>query len=170
MDTPLWLTIYVVVIGALVILQLGVQVVVLIALYLRFRDLQVRVQVLLDRDVHPLLTSARSLLESTRKEVNRLTETVEDLSQGARTQMGRVDRVMSEASDRARLQVIRLDQLVADVFDRMERSLEFLEKSLVRPVRELEAFLRGIRVGLDHLFGRRRRTPERATQDEELFI
>ena len=166
MDTPLWLEIYVVVIGLVVVLQLGV----LIALYLGFRDLQVRVQGLLDRDLHPLLTSARSLLESTRKEVDRLTGTLEHLSQGARTQMGRVDKVMGEASDRARLQVVRVDQLVADVFGRIERSVEFMEKSLVRPVRELEAFLHGLRVAMDHLVGRRRRTPERATQDEELFI
>ena len=166
MDTPRWLEIYVVVIGLVVVLQLGV----LIALYLGFRDLQVRVQGLLERDLHPLLTTARSLLESTRKEVDRLTGTLEYLSQGARTQMGRVDKVMGEASDRARLQVVRVDQLVADVFGRIERSVGFMEKSLVRPVRELEAFLHGLRVAMDHLVGRRRRTPERATQDEELFI
>ena len=166
MDTPRWLEIYVVVIGLVVVLQLGV----LIALYLGFRDLQVRVQGLLERDLHPLLTTARSLLESTRKEVDRLTGTLEYLSQGARTQMGRVDKVMGEASNRARLQVVRVDQLVADVFGRIERSVEFMEKSLVRPVQELEAFLHGLRVAMDHMVGRRRRTPERATQDEELFI
>ncbi len=166
METPLWLEIYVVVIGLAVVLQLGV----LIALYLGFRDLQVRVQGLLDRDLHPLLTTARSLLESTRKEVDRLAETLEELSEGARTQMGRVDKVMSEATDRTRLQVVRVDQLVADLFNRIERSVEFVEKSLVRPVRELEAFVHGLRVAVDHLIGRRRRTPERATQDEELFI
>ena len=166
METPRWLEIYVVVIGLVVVLQLGV----LIALYLGFRDLQVRVQGLLDRDLHPLLSSARSLVEITRKEVDRLIETVEELSQAARVQVGKVDKVMSEATDRTRLQVVRVDQLVADVFNRIERSVEFVEKSLVRPVRELEAFVHGLRVAVDHLIGRRRRTPERATQDEELFI
>ena len=166
METPLWLEIYVVVIGLVVVLQLGV----LIALYLGFRDLQVRVQGLLDRDLHPLLSSARALVESTRREMDRLIETVEELSQAARVQMGKVDKVMSEATDRTRLQVVRVDQLVADLFNRVERSVEFVEKSLVRPVRELEAFVHGLRVAVDHLIGRRRRTPERATQDEELFI
>ncbi len=166
MEAPLWLEIYVVVIGLAVVLQLGV----LIGMYLGFRDLQVRVQGLLDRDLHPLLVSARSLVESTRKEVGRLSETAEELSRAARAQVGKVDEVMSEATDRTRLQVVRADQLVADVFNRIERSVEFMEKSLGRPVRELEAFLHGLRVAMDHLVGRRRRTPERATQDEELFI
>ena len=167
METPRWLEIYVVVIGLVVVLQLGV----LIALYLGFRDLQVRVQGLLDRDLRPLLSSARALVESTRKEVDRLIETAEELSQAARVQVGKIDKVMSEATDRTRLQVVRVDQLVADLFNRIEQSVEFVEKSLVRPVRELEAFVHGLRVAVDHLIGgRRRRTPERATQDEELFI
>ena len=166
METPRWLEIYVVVIGLVVVLQAGVMV----ALYLGFRDLQVRVQGLLDRDLHPLLSSARALVESTRKEVDRLIETAEELSQAARVQVGKVDKVMSEATDRTRLQVVRVDQLVADLFNRIEQSVEFVEKSLVRPARELEAFVHGLRVAVDHLIGRRRRTPERATQDEELFI
>lgn len=166
MNPPAWLEIYVVVIGLAVVLQLGV----LIALYLGFRDLQVRIQVLMDRELSPLLVSARSLVDSTRKEVDRLSGTLEDLSDSARAQMAKVDQVMSEATDRARLELIRVDQLVADTLDRVERTVDHIEKSLVRPVRELQAVLYGIRAALDYLFGRRRRSPERATQDEELFI
>lgn len=166
MNPPAWLEIYVVVIGLAVVLQLGV----LVALYLGFRDLQVRIQVLMDRDLQPLLTAARSLVENTHKELDRISGTLQALSDSTRTQIVKVDQVMSEASDRARLQVIRVDQLVADTLDRMERFVDQVEKGLVRPVRELQAVLYGIRAAVDYLFGRRRRSPERATQDEELFI
>lgn len=167
MTPPFWLEVYVVVIGLAVVLQLGV----LIGLYLSFLKLRVKVEVLMDRDLQPLLAGARSLVESTRREVDRLSDTLQELSESARVQMVKVDQVMSEATDRAHLELIRVDQLVADTLDRMERTADYIERSLVRPVRELQAILYAIRAALDYLFGRRsRRTPERATQDEELFI
>lgn len=167
MITPTWFMVYVVVIGVAVVLQLGV----LIALYLGFRDMQVKLQALMDRDLQPLLSSARSLVDHTRKQVDRLSETLEELSETARAQMAKVDQVMTEATDRARLQLIRVDELVADTLNRMEQMVDHFQKSVSRPVRELQAVLHGIRTALEFLVGRRGRpTPERATQDEELFI
>ncbi len=124
-------------------------------------------------DVEPLLTSVRELVGEGRKAVEKLNGAADQVAGFARDQAGRLDQLMAEASDRARLQVIRADELVSDTFRRIERASEHLERSVTRPVREIEAVLAGVRTALDFLF-RRRRAPvgpvERTTQDEELFI
>ena len=161
---PVWfptvITIGVAVMALAMLLQFGI----LLGMYLAIRKLQDRFEDLMDRQVQPLLSSARSIVDDSRKRF-------EELSSAVSAQIGKVDRVISEATDRARLQVIRADELMADTMGRVERSMEYIEKSIVRPVREVQAVAHGIGTAVEHLRRRGRHDgPERVTQDEELFI
>jgi hypothetical protein len=89
----------------------------------------------------------------------------------AQTQLTRIDQLLTEVTDRARLEIIRVDELVADTVHRVEQTTEFIQKSVVRPVKETEAVVHGIFAAVQVLLRRGGfRTPERATQDEEMFI
>lgn len=149
------------------------QVLILGAMALALWMLKARIERLLDRDVEPLLGSLRELVGDGRKAVEKLNTAADQVAEFTRNQAGRLDQLMAEASDRARLQVIRADELVSDTFARIERASAYLERSVTKPVREMEALLAGVRTAFDFLF-RRRRAPmgpvERTTHDEELFI
>ncbi len=158
---PVVITIGVVVMALAMVLQCAT----LLGIYLAIRRLQEKIEQLIDRQIQPILTSAGSILEQTRKEV-------EELSGALRVQVAKVDQVITEATDRARLQVIRADELMADTLERVERTVDYVEENVLRPVREVRAVMHGIGSAVEHLRSRRgrRNGPERATQDEEMFI
>jgi len=171
MPPPGWFYIFIGVFVVIMAVALLLQVLLLGGIWVAFRSLETRVHSLLDAQVHPLLANARSLVDDARKQAERVAGTLEELQESARVQVAKVDAVLSEASDRARLQIIRVDELVADTLGRFERMVEDIERSIVRPIREIHALVVGVRTAVDYMTRRRgRRLPERATQDEEMFI
>lgn len=169
---PQWflviVTIGVVVMALAMLVQLGL----MLAMYLMFRGLNDKIHVLLDRQVQPILSTARNIVDDARKQLEQLARALEQFSEAARHQMVKIDQVVTEATDRARLQIIRADQVVADTLNRVEQTTEYIQRSVIRPMRELQAVVQGIAGAIGYLAGRRgrRNSPERVTQDEELFI
>jgi hypothetical protein len=89
----------------------------------------------------------------------------------ARQQAERIDRVFAEAVDRLRMQVIRADQILTGALEEIEEAGSQIKRSVVGPVQEATAFLRGIKAGLDFLRSRGRSPrSSRESVDEELFI
>lgn len=168
---PVVITIGVMVMAVAMLVQLGT----MIGLYLSVRGITQKVEKLIHVQIEPILNSAQSIVNSaqsivqdTRRQVDRLYESLESTT---RSQMAKVDQVVTEATDRARLQVIRADELMSDTLNRVERSVDYIERSVVTPVREVQAVARGIGSAVEHLRRRRsRNSPERVTQDEEMFI
>ena len=79
---------------------------------------------------------------------------------------------MGDIIDRTRLQVIRADEMVSRTLDRVEETSEFVQHTVISPVKQLAGLVSGLTVGLDAFF-RRRKGPQRSqpqTEDEELFI
>ena len=149
------------------------QAVILVALFLGVRRMQAKIELLLDRDVQPLLAQTRELVAEGRKTIDKVNATVDEVSGFAKTQAGRLDLLMADAVDRARLQLIRADQLISDAMTRIEKTTEQVQRSIAGPIREIQAVLAGVRAALDFLVGSRRRATgpvNRPTQDEELFI
>ena len=170
MDSGLqtWLVTFVVITAVAVVTQLGI----LTALFLGVRRMQAKIEVMLDRDVQPLLANAHDLVAESRKAVDKLNGAADDVVGFTHNQAGRFDQLLAEAVDRARLQLIRADDLISDALDRVEKTTEQVQKSVTGPIREMESVLSGIRTALDVLLGRRRPMGpvERSSQDEEMFI
>ena len=164
---PAVITVGVAVMALAMVLQLGT----LIGLYLAIGRLAQKIEHLLDQRVEPLLASAQSIVSNAQSIVQTARVQVDQLSANMREQVEKVDQVVTEVTDRARLQVIRADEVIADTIDRVERSVDFIERSVIRPVKEVHAVAQGIGSAVDHLRRRRRpEGPERVTQDEEMFI
>jgi hypothetical protein len=99
-----------------------------------------------------------------------VTANLAEISQIARDQVVRLDGLVKDTTERAHMQVVRLDHLVGDTMNRVEETTEAIQQGVLGPVREVAAVMAGVRTGLEFLFHRNRKTVERATHDEELFI
>ncbi len=167
---PTWFLVLVAIGVAVMAITMIIQLGVLLGLYFSFRNLQERVQGVMDRQVQPILQSAKSIMDTAQKQADRLAGTLEEFSESARTQLVKIDQLVTEATDRARLQLIRVDEVMADTMHRVEETTEYLQRNVLRPVQEVQAIIHGIRKGLDFMMRGRRNGPDRVTQDEELFI
>lgn len=161
--------VFVVVMTLSVVIQMGI----FVAMFLGMRRLQMKLELLIDRDIQPLLSETRALLVDGRKTINTLQSTSEEISQFAHTQTGRLDGLFSEAVERARMQLARADDIFTDALSRLESTAEEVHKTVSKPLREIQAVLAGVRTAFEFLGGARRRPRgpvDRTSQDEEMFI
>jgi hypothetical protein len=170
-----WFIVFVAVMSFAVIAQtciLGLMFVAIRRTKEKMESLQSKVDVILDRDVQPLLVETRSLVADGRKTIATLQNTSEEISQFTHTQTGRLDGLFTEAVERARLQLVRADDIFTQALSRVEVTAEEVHKTVSAPLREIQAVLAGVRTAFEFLGGRRRpRGPvDRSTQDEEMFI
>jgi hypothetical protein len=162
-----------IVLVALIAVAMIVQALVLAVFVLGIQRRYDRTEALLSQishDILPVLASARELLTESKEKVTLISAAVLEITAIAKAQVTRLDELLTEASDRARLQLVRLDDLVSDTVGRVEETTQAIQKSVLGPIREITAILVGVRTSLDFLLRRNRRSVERVTQDEELFI
>ena len=161
------------VLASLVAGVLIAQTILLLVFIVAFRRWSNRMNTLVDqlsRNVEPVLQAASELLTDSREKIASLTGNLNEISLLAKNQMTRLDGFLQDTTERAQLQVLRLDDLISDTMSRVEQTTEAIQQGVLTPVRELTAVAAGVRASLDFLFRRNRKTVERATQDEELFI
>ncbi len=82
-----------------------------------------------------------------------------------------LDSFVAEVTDAARLQVLRIQDVIDTASRRIEETFDVLHDSVLAPVTEVNAILRGVKAALDFLL-RKRKSPSGSTtqQDEEMFI
>ena len=161
------------VLASLVAGVLIAQTILLLVFIVAFRRWSNRMNTLVDqlsRNVEPVLQAASELLTDSREKIASLTGNLNEISLLAKNQMTRLDGFLQDTTERAQLQVLRLDNLISDTMSRVEQTTEAIQQGVLTPIRELTAVVAGVRASLDFLFRRNRKTVERATQDEELFI
>ena len=81
-----------------------------------------------------------------------------------------LDAFLAEATSTARLEILRVQDTIESATQKAEQTLELLQNSIMVPINEISAISRGIRVGLDVLFRRRKNPSGTSPQDEEMFI
>ena len=162
-----------VLLASLVVAVLVAQTILLLVFVIAFRNWLKRTGTILEqvtRNVEPVLLASRELLMEGREKIASVTANLTEISQIARDQVVRLDGLVKDTTERAHMQVVRLDHLVGDTMNRVEETTEAIQQGVLGPVREVAAVMAGVRTGLEFLFHRNRKTVERATHDEELFI
>ena len=165
------LIVFIVVTALAVVIQAGV----LVSLYISVKKTSSRVESIagdLQQRAAPALDAATAILNNSRGNLQTLTENLAATSTSLRTQVERAETTMGDIIDRTRLQVIRADEMVSRTLDRVEETSEFVQHTVISPVKQLAGLVSGLTVGLDAFF-RRRKGPQRSqpqTEDEELFI
>jgi methyl-accepting chemotaxis protein len=169
------LTLFIALTGIAVLLQAGV----LLAMYLAMRKTTTDLQALaaeVRTKAIPAMDQAQQLIADLRPKIEAIADNVRDTSTTVKGQVQRIDATVNDMVDRARLQVIRADELLGRTLDRVENTSEFVQKTVVSPVRQISGLMQGITVGLEFLFagrGRRNggsREERRPVPQDEMFI
>jgi len=122
----------------------------------------------------PILDTAEGILNESRAKIDTVMGNLVSTTGTLKTQMDRVDATVNDIVDRTRLQVIRADDIITRTLDRVEQTSELVEHTVVSPVRHVSGIVQGLSAGISSFFGhnrsRQRRSGQRVSQDEELFI
>jgi hypothetical protein len=145
------------------------QAALLLGMYKASKDIRTQVTTIAGH-TDSFVQSAQLSLEQSRKQISAVATKSSEVLDLAHRQLVRVDGVLGEATGRARIQMERVDLVLDDAVGRMSEALTLLNNGVIRPVREVTAVAAGIEAGLRYLFRSQRRTVERATSDEEMFI
>jgi hypothetical protein len=85
-------------------------------------------------------------------------------------QLAKVDELLTDASTRAKVQMERAEMVLDDTMGRVQHTVSFVQSGVIRPVREVQGIVTGIRTAITHLGRGGRPTVDHATADEEMFI
>lgn len=116
------------------------------------------------------ITSANQTITENQDHIKHITSRAADVLDTTQRNLVRVDTVVDDATQRAKIQLERLELIVDDTVGRVHNTVVALNKSVMRPVREVSGIASGVKAALDHLVRANRPTPAQATSDEEMFI
>lgn len=99
-----------------------------------------------------ITTQAKEILDSTKRQVNRIESVVDDATQRAHSQLQRAEMVVDDAVNRA------------------HHAVAAVQSGVKKPIREINAVAVGVRTAVHHFMRGDRPHPDRVTADEEMFI
>ena len=140
-------TVLLIEVGILVLVQVGAFVAFMVAVQKSTSKMEAIADDLHKRTA-PILDGAQSLLNTTKPQIETI---VANLSESSEKLKNQVDDIV----DRTRLQVVRADELVSRTMDRVEETTEYVQHTVISPVRQIAGVLQGLTMGFNVLFGRR---------------
>jgi hypothetical protein len=146
-----------------------VTTVAMLGLYRTSKRMESRVGPVLEK-AGPILDTARSIVDDARPKIEDIIDKASEMTVLARDQVARIDALVTETAERARLQIDRVDLLVSDTVERVQETTMAVQSTLLKPVREINGVVSGVRAALSALAHRNRASVDHATQDEEMFI
>ena len=155
-----------VVVGALALL---LQALMLVGVYKSTKATKEQVQVLAGH-AESLVQSAQRTIEQTRKQINDVSTKAGEILDLSRKQLVRIDEVLGEATLRAKSQMDRVEMVLDDSISRVHETANLIHDGVLRPVREVNGFVVGIRAALEYFFQGQRTSVADATHDDEMFI
>jgi methyl-accepting chemotaxis protein len=165
---------FVIVAAAAIVLQ----TLILYALYKMMSQTTQRMENLagrLESQTTPVLATAHAILDDAKPKIAEITSNLAESTAAVREQVTSMAEVTGEIVDRARMQAARLDELVSNTVSKIEVTTDFVQHSVITPVRRIHAIAQAVSAGLSFLrASRSRRKHERngpgGDVDEEMFI
>jgi len=117
-----------------------------------------------------LMETAEKTLVDSKKQVDEVTRKASDILDSAKKQVDRSSEFIEEATERAKVQLDRVELVLDDTVSRVHQTAVILNEGVLRPVRELNAVVTGLRAAVDFFVRGRRPSVDQATTDEEMFI
>jgi len=122
------------------------------------------------RKLDPILFRINRVLENSEDKISSIVTDAAEMTRLARGQAQRIDRVVSDALDRTRSQIIRADTILTGTLEAVEDAGVRMRRSVLGPLQQASAVLKGIRTGIDFIRGQRGSRVSSIDQDDELFI
>jgi hypothetical protein len=145
------------------------QTVAMLVLLRTVKEMKEKVEPLTGK-VEPVLEMARSSTVELMPRIMEISADAVEISKSAREQMGRISELLKDFSERARAQVARIDGAVDQTVGNVQQAGEQVRDAVLKPVREVNGVLAGIKTAISVYSHGRRHTVDHATQDEEMFI
>lgn len=121
----------------------------------------------------PLAEKTGPMIEKMQASLAELTPKLKTLSSDAievvkevREQVARIGELVKDLGERAKTQIARIDGVVDHTVDNFQQA----GSAVLRPVREVNGVLSGIKTAISVMTHGRRQSVDHATQDEEMFI
>ena len=167
-QTLLWVMAGFVIIAALSMLF---QMVAMVGLYRQVKTMQEKVMPLIPR-AEGLLEQARATLETSHAEIKQISAKTHQILDSTKEQLSRVEEVVTDASARAKVQLEKAELVLDDTMNRVHETVAVLHGGVMKPLREINGLVTGVRAGFGTLFSGTGKRPSiaQATQDEEMFI
>ena len=161
---------WVVAIGVLLAaIAIGVQAFFYVGLYLSIKQIQRRVAGLVEK-TEPVLDLARRLIEENRPKITDIANEALEITRMAKAEMVRISELVTEISDRTRVKVASAEAALENAAESLHQTASSVRSAVVRPLREINGVLNGVRAALSALVRGRQEHVDRVTQDEEMFI
>ena len=110
-------------------------------------------------------------LKTVTENLKTVSEDIVEIGGSAREQFHRIEQMVNDTSQTLQGQLEKVDRMSREVTDRVNETVDLVQDSIIRPVREVGALARGVTKGFELLLNRKdRHTVDKAHQDEELFI
>jgi phage-related protein len=131
------------------------------------------------KDLHtriaPIITRVESIVSETQPRIVTMVNDASEVVHIARNQAQKVDRILTETMDRMRVQLIHVDQILTGALETVEETGSAFRRTMLGPIQQATAFIRGIRSGLEVLRSFRRPAAEASAtspdpSDEGMFI
>ena len=163
-----WIVAGGVTIAALSFLALGVTAVVLLSVILKLRK---KVEPIID-SVKPIVADAKDTVAHLKPQIFSISGRAVEISQLVVTEAHRYSDLSKDFVTRAKVQLARIDTAVDGTVEQVQEATASVKTAVMRPFREVDAVLTGIRAGLGRFTrgGYRRNNVYSATQDDEMFI
>jgi methyl-accepting chemotaxis protein len=167
-----WISIFVVVAALAIVLQ----TVILYALYRMMQETTSRMQSLagrMEEQTSPVLVTAHAILEDAQPKIAEITSNLAESTATVRAHVAQMAEATGEIVDRARMQAARLDEFVSNTVDKIEVTTDFVQHSVISPVRRIHAIVQAVSAGLSFLRANRARRKAETNNsgvDEEMFI
>ncbi|HEY6272385.1 MAG TPA: hypothetical protein VIX19_10375 [Terriglobales bacterium] len=129
----------------------------------------------LESQTTPVLATAHAILDDAKPKIAEITNNLAESTSTLREQVTSISEATGEIVDRARMQAARLDELISNTVSKIEITTDFVQNSVVSPVRRIHAIAQAVSAGIGFLRANRaRRRHENngpsAGVDEEMFI
>src|SRR3954471_10338561 len=165
MDEHTLLTIFVGLAALAMLIQAGT----LLGLFIVAKRIQEKVSVLTG-PVTSIIDTSKKTLQIVEGHIDRIGSSSNAILDTTKQQLAKVDDLLTDASTRARVQMERAEMVLDDTMGRVQHTVSFVQSGVVRPVREVQGIVTGIRTAITHLGRGGRPTVDHATADEEKVI
>jgi hypothetical protein len=118
-----------------------------------------------------MITVSGKILEDNRAHISEITSETLAVVKTVRQQADHIAVLIDDANGRAKARIEQIDQTVDQTVAHVEQARDAVKGAVMTPVREVGGFVAGVKAAVStYAQGGNRHSPERATQDEEMFI
>ncbi len=161
---------WVIAIGVLLsLVTFVVQTALVLAMFRVTKAMQDKLLPLIDA-TGPLVKTIRYFADENFPKFSQMTTEASEMVKVLHAQVDRLGEVVKDISDRARAQVARIDGAVDLTVDQVQHATASVKDAVLRPVRQVDGIMQGIRAAVGVMAQGRRESVDHATQDEEMFI